>query len=214
MEYIIDSVKYGHSKEEIANGLVEKAINNGSPDNVTVIVVNLSDLYSKWQCSTPFHIRSNSDNWIMMSNFSFSSHINGKNLDTWSLFYSKDRAIDRTVAMTEDIDMEEDDQDHCSRIYVTEPHKYDYSNRHSDPQAVNIQRWPIFKTQPYSTRHLDAQYQIQYKQQEKSEPNPFSKPINKSSKDLLKKSQSENSEKVNRMKTQSKRNKDSSSFIF
>lgn len=44
------------SKDWISEQLVSRAIENGSPDNVTVIIANLSELYSRWQRSTPFQV--------------------------------------------------------------------------------------------------------------------------------------------------------------
>lgn len=55
IEFIIESVKNSKTKEEIANELVAKAISHGSADNVTVVIVNLAELYQRWQRSTPFH---------------------------------------------------------------------------------------------------------------------------------------------------------------
>lgn len=44
------------SKDWISEQLVLKAIQNGSPDNVTVVIANLAELYSRWQRSTPFQV--------------------------------------------------------------------------------------------------------------------------------------------------------------
>ena len=37
------------TKDEITNGLVNTAIEKGSQDNVTVIIVDLREFYQQWQ---------------------------------------------------------------------------------------------------------------------------------------------------------------------
>lgn len=49
INYILDSIKMNKTKDEITNGLVNTAIEKGSQDNVTVIIVDLREFYQQWQ---------------------------------------------------------------------------------------------------------------------------------------------------------------------
>jgi serine/threonine protein phosphatase PrpC len=66
-DFLIDSINEGKSKEAIAEELVQTAIDHGSADNVTVIVVNLAEMYQRWQRSTPFHCTSKMDYQLFTS---------------------------------------------------------------------------------------------------------------------------------------------------
>lgn len=48
MDFILECVRQKMPEAEIASTLVNKAIQSGSNDNVTAMVVNLKELYSQY----------------------------------------------------------------------------------------------------------------------------------------------------------------------
>lgn len=53
-EFITTAIAEQKSMEQITDDIVSKAIESGSPDNVTVLMIDLAELYQRWQRSTPF----------------------------------------------------------------------------------------------------------------------------------------------------------------
>lgn len=105
-------MKKNISKEDLAEELVAKAISHGSPDNVTVIVIDLEELYKRWQRSTPFQGSSKSSNPFFVTEDLEETRLETEELHSKCANDCQTKRKSRSEksrATTEDIDMDAED---------------------------------------------------------------------------------------------------------
>lgn len=197
-EFIIKSIKEGKNKNTITEELVEKAISCGSPDNVTVIMVNLGDLYENHQRSTPYQTST-----LTMSH-KFPS-VGSQDYDARS--ESLKPIFHRTTTSVRD-DMEIDNN---------------VSSPFSGPSTLASSSWlksgtlTQNQTQGLSSKDLALRANQTYPLPEMTRPGRTSLDSSLMPKPPVgsfQKNRSTNLRRINREKTFSKKNKDSGSFLF
>lgn len=96
------------TKYEIANELVQNAIEHGSWDNATAIVIDVGELYQRWQRSTPFQTNMKYE-WPWPHeeiSSSWNYNENASSLNIYNFNNNQILSSEKSRAQTDDTDMD------------------------------------------------------------------------------------------------------------
>lgn len=208
-EFIISCIKENKTKEEITEELVSQAIACGSSDNVTVIVVDLAELYKRWQRSTPFQGNSKQQTFNRDSNLTMDDSQSDITVGRRSMIKYPQLSKPRSIAG--DTEMEVEVQA-CSPFSGPSTSTFCSWKRSSDG-AMNNNSFDSDKNVHLSVIPTSPKSGVFYGSVVDSTANPFWMP-KKAPSDVLRRNKSTNIEHVNRIKTHTKKNSDRKGFTF